>query len=307
MQSKRVIIDCDPGADDAIALMLACHSPELEIIGVTTVAGNTTADQTARNAADILNLCNRTGIFVYRGEAQPLKRELKFGTDYCGQNGLCGIDLKESPAGWKTDAVRYLTETLSHAKEPVTIISLAPMTNLAAALMRNPDIAGNIACIITSTGYYGLQTEKDGIKPRAEWNAAVDPEAAKYILESGIDIFAVGLDVSGHLTEALAERILAVESSTAAAGFLHEAARYYERNGLCPYSLFVDSMAVAYAVEPGIAQMQKGEIHMDISAGMGAFTMKLDTHNKRNHPSSVSAAYFFDFFQFENLLKDRVL
>jgi purine nucleosidase len=189
----RVIIDTDPGQDDAFALLLALGSPQIEVLGITTVAGNVPVPQTADNARRIVELAGYPDIAVFAGSDRPLLRAPRPVPEIHGATGIDGWDW--APAQRPVEprhAVDWMVETL--LREPsgsVSVIALAPQTNLALALRRAPAIATRLARIIFMGGGY---FEGGNMTPAAEYNILVDPEAAAIVLASGVDITAVPID-----------------------------------------------------------------------------------------------------------------
>lgn len=267
-----VIIDCDPGADDSLGILLALNNPAVTVLGITTVCGNAPAHQTALNATKILRLTGREDIMVYCGANQPMQRSLEFSSLYSGADGLCETDLSEKKELLSELSAReYLIQTLTATKVPVTIIATAGFTNVAQALQEKPEIAGNICEIVAPSGYYGLNKKEC----RAEWNILVDPEAAAIIYSSGIPVRAVGLDVTCMLEDSYVEHVLeqwerrgdkACKTSSLCSksrriyDFLQGCTSYNKRTGLSTYSLLVDGMAVAAVILPEIASYVTGRV-----------------------------------------------
>jgi purine nucleosidase len=189
----RVIVDTDPGQDDAIALLVALGAPELDVIGVTTVAGNVGVAQTADNARRIVELAGRGHVPVRAGAARPLLRPPRPVPEIHGPTGIDGWDwapAQQPPAAGH--AVDWLVETLlAEPADSITVIALAPLTNIALALRRAPEIAPRIKRLVFMGGGY---FEGGNVTPAAEYNILVDPEAAAIVLGSGIDLTAVPLD-----------------------------------------------------------------------------------------------------------------
>jgi pyrimidine-specific ribonucleoside hydrolase len=190
---KRILIDCDPGHDDMMAIMLACASAELELAGVTTVAGNQTGEKTYKNALRTLTLIGRTDIPVARGADKPLLRALTVAPEIHGVSGLDGADLPEpSFKGIAESASGFLVRTIMGSREPLTLVPTGPLTNVALALLQEPRLAGKLERIVLMGG----AVADSNISPAAEFNIYVDPEAAKIVFGSGIPIVMVGLDVT---------------------------------------------------------------------------------------------------------------
>lgn len=193
MSARKIIIDTDPGQDDAVALLLAMASPELDILGVTVVAGNVPLALTEVNARKVCELAGRPDMPVYAGCDAPLSRPLVTAEHVHGKTGLDGADLPEPTMRLQdTHAVDFIVETLQ-AADPgaITLCPLGPLTNIAAALTRAPDITDKIAEIVLMGGGY---FEQGNITPSAEFNIYVDPEAAKIVFDAGVKVTVIPLD-----------------------------------------------------------------------------------------------------------------
>lgn len=195
MTARKIIIDTDPGQDDAVAILLALASPELEVLGITCVAGNVPLPLTVRNARVICELAGRRDMRIFEGCDAPLKRKLVTAEHVHGKTGLDGIALPDPTMPLEDGhAVDFIIETLR--REPagsVTLCPLGPLTNIATALQKAPDIAPRIAEIVLMGGAY---FEVGNITPAAEFNIYVDPEAADIVFKSGIPLVVMPLDVT---------------------------------------------------------------------------------------------------------------
>ena len=181
---RKIIIDTDPGQDDAAAIMLAFGSAdELEVLGITTVAGNVPLSLTARNARILCELCGRTDVKVFAGADAPLSRPLVTAEHVHGKTGLDGPDLDEPTMPLQDmHAVDFIVETIRNQPSgTVTLCTLGPLTNVALALQKAPDLAGRIAEIVMMGGGF---FEGGNITPAAEFNVYVDPEAADIVTET---------------------------------------------------------------------------------------------------------------------------
>lgn len=306
---KRIIIDCDPSADDALALMLALSSPELKIEGITAASGVCPAEESAENALKILALYKRTDIPVAVGAAQPLKRELIFDRLYSGADGMAETGLPgASIRPVSGSAAEFLYQKLSGSAEPVHIISIAPMTNLGELLAKHPEIKEKIASVITTSGSYGVAPDKRAWNARPSWNIYSDPEAAEIVFGSGVPVFAAGLDITTRLSDDMVGRIFE-EGNQACPQyvFFKRAAEYNKRNGLHSYSLLVDAVAAAAAAEPSLVKYIKGKAAVCTADGLfrGQTLFGVKGHLDR-HTSCVYAAYDFDYNGFIDRLLERV-
>ncbi|WP_298431614.1 nucleoside hydrolase [uncultured Jannaschia sp.] len=205
--TQKIIIDTDPGQDDAVAILLALASPELHVLGITAVAGNVPLALTAKNARIVCELAGRRDIPVHAGCDRPLARDLVTAEHVHGKTGLDGPHLPEPEMPLTSeDGVGFIIETLrAEPAGSVTLCPLGPLTNIATALARAPDIADRIARIVLMGGAY---FEVGNITPAAEFNIYVDPEAARDVFASGIPITVLPLDVT-HKALTTAARVQA--------------------------------------------------------------------------------------------------
>lgn len=205
-----LIHDCDPGQDDAIALMAMLANPAVNVIAVTTVAGNVHVTKTARNAKQILELCGHGTVPVYAGAEHPLRRQLVTLESVFGETGLAGGEDLPDPAPIESEhAVDFLVRTLlAHRDQPLYVCATAPLTNLALAIQKNPDVVKGIAKLVIMGGCVypePLAGEMGnipvaGTSGKAEYNFATDPDAARIVFTSGLqDITLIGLNVTRTL------------------------------------------------------------------------------------------------------------
>ena len=193
---RKIIIDTDPGQDDAVAILLALASPEdVTVLGITCVAGNVPVPLTERNARKVCELAGRGDVKVFAGCDRPLRRPLVTAEYVHGKTGLDGIALPEPAIPLQPGhAVDFLIDTLrSEAAGSVTLVPIGPLTNIATAMQRAPDIIGRIGQIVLMGGAY---FEVGNVTPAAEFNIYVDPEAADIVFRSGVDLVVMPLDVT---------------------------------------------------------------------------------------------------------------
>ena len=207
---RKIIIDTDPGQDDAVAILLAFASPELEVLGLTAVAGNVPLALTEKNARKICELAGRPQARVFAGSIRPMVRTLVTAENVHGQTGLNGPDLPEPTMPLEAkNAVDFIVETLmAHAPGEVTLCALGPLTNVALAMVREPRIVPRIREIVLMGGgcFEGGNTT-----PAAEFNIYVDPHAAAIVLKSGVPIVMMPLDVT-HQVLTTAGRVAAIRA-----------------------------------------------------------------------------------------------
>jgi purine nucleosidase len=194
----RVVWDMDPGIDDALALVLALKSPEVQILGITTVAGNAPVETTSVNARRVLECLNTGSIPVVMGAASPLNRPLEDALGHHGPDGLGNCSLPPPKlALHPAKAWDFLARLVLDAPGELTLVATGPLTNVAYAFELHPELPGLLAGLILMGGAYGLTSYGRGNQtPYAEFNTWQDPEAAHAVFNSGVDTFAVGLDVT---------------------------------------------------------------------------------------------------------------
>jgi inosine-uridine nucleoside N-ribohydrolase len=266
---KPVILDVDPGHDDAVAMMLACGHPGLDLRAVTTVAGNVSLEKTTRNALRVLSLVGYTHVPVGPGASEPLERPLHTAEDIHGKSGLDGPE--EIPeAGFGPDergAVALIADTLRASSEPVTLIPVGPLTNIAAFLREHPDLKDRIARISLMGGSMGL----GNTTPAAEFNIYVDPEAAREVFESGLPITMSGLDVTHQAGAGPDERErlrAAGKVGHVVAGFLDFFAATYERVFGFDAPPLHDPVAVAAVLQPGLLKTRPMRVDIECESDL---------------------------------------
>ncbi|MEL6793023.1 MAG: nucleoside hydrolase [Pseudomonadota bacterium] len=208
--SRKIIIDTDPGQDDAVAMLLAFGSEELDVIGVTTVAGNVPLELTSLNARKLCELAGRSDVPVFAGCDRPMARTLVTAEHVHGKTGLDGADLPEPEMSLQdAHAVDWIIEMFRGAPAgEITLCPLGPLTNIGAALERAPDIAPKIREIVLMGGGY---FEQGNITPSAEFNIYVDPEAAKIVFGAGVPLTVIPLDCT-HKALATRPRVEAIRA-----------------------------------------------------------------------------------------------
>ena len=254
MQKRKVIIDCDPGIDDSLAILLAVNSPELEILGITTCSGNVEAKMGAKNALKTLQICSSLNIPVYKGEDKPLKRALVTAQDTHGEDGI-GENFYEDVAEYKIkeNGVDFIIDTLKNNKD-VSIIALGPLTNIAKAIMKDKKAFDNLDEFVSMGGAFRIH---GNCSPVAEFNYWVDPHAADYVYKNlPKKIHMIGLDVTRKivLTPNIIEFINRLDKDISK--YITEITRFYidfhwEQEGIngCVIN---DPLAVAYFIDRSI-------------------------------------------------------
>ncbi|MCI8474412.1 MAG: nucleoside hydrolase [Oscillospiraceae bacterium] len=241
---RKVIIDCDTGVDDALALLLCLKN--LDVVGITTVGGNVRLENTQRNTRYVTEVAGRIDVPVYAGYARPLLVPLQDASYVHGVNGLGSVQVPEpSKPLEKQHAVDFLIETFM-AREDVSLITLGPLTNIAHALLKEPRLAQRIPEILTMGG----STTWGNATPAAEFNIFVDPEAAKLVFESGIPIRMVGLNLTRQqrASQEVLDQIQAMDSPAARLA----AQLFLRQDGKVGQNNFCDACAVMWWIDPGV-------------------------------------------------------
>ena len=264
---KHVIIDTDPGVDDALALMLALSSPELAVEAVTTVFGNVSLEKTHSNALRILEFLGVTDITVSRGASKPLLGQYQERNGFHGESGLGEAVLPEPTLMSSPDtAVKTIIQKADELGKELTICAVGPLTNIASALIYEPELAYKVNKLVIMGGAFHLTPYGHGnTTPVAEFNIWSDPESAKLVFESGIPVEAYGLDVTtdpaNKLTGDTLRRI--ADSNTRKSRLVSDlCSRYIQRSG--SFSLH-DPMAVASIIDPSLGKTQKLRIDVETS------------------------------------------
>lgn len=252
----KVLLDMDPGIDDALAIMLALNSPELEIVGITTVSGNVPAELGAKNAARVLELYGRDDVPLYKGEERPRVVPLETAQDTHGEDGLGETFLPEPKLGFRDGGVDFILSSL-YDNPGLTIVAVGPLTNIAAALERDRRAFDNLRQLIVMGG---SAKSHGNCSPVAEYNFWADPHAAAYVFEHLDKIVMVGLDVTRRIVLTPNHRELLRQFGTPAARFINKITRFYvdyhwqqERTLGCVIN---DPLAVAVAFMPDLVSMR---------------------------------------------------
>jgi pyrimidine-specific ribonucleoside hydrolase len=282
-----VILDCDPGHDDALAITLALARPELRVLGITTVGGNAGLANTTRNALRVLALLGRPDVPVAAGADQPLVRVLETAPAVHGASGLDGADLPEPVSAPRPEgAVEFLRATLAASPGPVTLIPTGPLTNVALLLRAHPEAAAKIAHVCLMGGSMGA----GNWTPAAEFNIWVDPEAARIVFRSGLPITMVGLDVTHKALMGLPEvdrlRALGTRPGNVFADLLLFFTRFHvERYGTADTPIH-DAVAVAHVALPGLVTTRR--YHVDVET-TGDITRGRTVVDDRGQAASAGA------------------
>ena len=297
-----VIMDCDPGHDDAIALVLAHASPEIEILAVTTSAGNQTIEKTTLNARKVLSFLGSKAP-VARGASKPLFRELIIAAEVHGESGLDGPALPEPDSPESTlSAVELSAATLLASDRPVTIVPTGALTNVAALLLSHPELKSKIERI----SLMGGSAIGGNWTAAAEFNILVDPEAAHIVFNAGIPVTMCGLDVTHKalVSRADTERFRAIgkRCSTMVAELMDFFVKFHEANFSFGGSPLHDPCAVAWLIAPDIFTSRKAHIDVECRGHLSVGATVAD-FSDRSGPMNVDLVMDLDREQFIDLLE----
>jgi inosine-uridine nucleoside N-ribohydrolase len=300
------IIDCDPGHDDAIAILLALASPELDVLGITTVSGNQTLDKTTANAIRVLDLIGRDDVEIAAGADRPLLRPRYVAAYVHGESGLDGPTLPPaSRPPHRLHAIDFIAEKVMHAPGPVTLIPIGPLTNVALFLARYPDEAERVDRIVLMGGAIA----EGNVTPAAEFNIWADPEAAQRVFSSGIDVTMIGLDVTHDalMTRAMAEQL---RESGAVGRFVAELYDFFSIFHRKTYgtedSPIHDAVAVAHVVREGIVETARRHVVVDCQSELSRGRTVVDLWQRTGNEPNTDVGVGIDRDAFFALLLERL-
>jgi inosine-uridine nucleoside N-ribohydrolase len=298
-----IILDCDPGHDDAIALLLTLASPELELLAVTTVHGNQTLEKTTANALRVLELVGRTDVPVAAGAERPLARELAVASHVHGESGLDGPAL---PPATTTPvarvAVDLMVERIARSPRPVTLVPTGPLTNIARLLDRIGE--ENLERIVLMGGSIG----EGNMTPAAEFNIWADPEAAASVFRSGL-VTMIGLEVTHRalVTPPIAARLRATGKTGA---FVAELIEFYRRYHVETYGWdgapVHDAVAVAYVLRPGLVETRRCNVEVELDSELCRGRTVVDLWRRTDRPANADVGVTLDADAFFELLVERI-
>jgi inosine-uridine nucleoside N-ribohydrolase len=311
MLAQKVVLDVDTGIDDAVAIILAARSPELEVIGVTTVAGNAELIKTTQNSLRIIEFLG-SNIPVIRGMGRPLVGELKTAQDIHGESGLGEADLPEPTLMPQVvHAVDFIIGEVDSLGEELTIIATGPLTNIAMAILKQPKIMSKVGGIVSMGGAFELTPYGFGnVTPVAEFNILTDPLAANIVYHSGIEVAAVGLDVTMNpqacVDESLYHEIASANTPTAK---LFTQMFGHLANSGKPIPLH-DPLAVSYVIDPSLVKTKTYPVEVEIYGGLTrgqTIADKRDPLLQNLKGANVNASVDVDGPRFLNLVMRRVI
>jgi len=308
--TRKIIIDTDPGVDDAIAILTALASPEeLEILGIVAIAGNVGLAKNANNALKLVELSGRTDIPVYAGCERPLKRVLVTAEETHGSTGMDGPDLPDPKIKLQAQhGVDFIIETLrKYDAGSITLCTLGPLTNIAMALIKAPDIAKRIREIVMMAGAY---FQVGNVTPTAEFNVYVDPDAADIVLRSGVPIIMAPLDLT-HKILTTPKRLNAIKALTNKSGkAAGEMLTFYSHYDVEKYGIegapLHDPCVIAYLLKPELFTAKHVGIRVETASDLTMGMTVVDYWNKMGWPKNVQYLHSGDADGFYALITERL-
>ena len=310
MAPRPVIIDCDPGQDDAVMLLLAFAAPqELDIRGITAVAGNVPLALTERNARLLCELGGRTEIPVFAGCIRPMVRDLVTAEEVHGQTGIDGFPIRTPEMPLQDQhAVDFIVDHLrAAADDEITLVPTGPLTNIAMALVKAPDIVPKIREIVLMGGAF---REGGNTTPSAEFNIYVDPHAADVVFRCGRPITAMGLDVT-HQALTTAARLAAFAAIDTEVGRVtHAMLEFYDRHDIEKYGTdggpLHDPCTIAYLLEPGLFTAKHVNIAVETHSELTMGETAVDFWRVTDRPANANWVHAVDADGFYALLTERI-
>jgi len=298
--STPVLLDCDPGHDDAIAMLLALGSDELELRGVTTVAGNQTLEKTTANAIRVLELAGRGEISVAAGAGRPLVREPRVAAEVHGETGLDGPEL---PPPQGEPSPQHAVDFLAERIEGATLVATGPLTNVALLLARHPEAVPERIVLM------GGAIAEGNVTPAAEFNIWADPEAAHRVFTSGLDVTMVGLDVTHKalVTSAHAEQLgQSGRIGTVVAELLEFYGGFHRTVYGWDGSPIHDAVAVAHVIDPTLLELEHVNVRVDCESELCRGRTVADIWRRTGLEPNANVAVGIDSERFVDLLLQRL-
>lgn len=308
MDKKKIIIDCDPGYDDAVALLLAAGSPSVEVLAITTVAGNQTLEKVTRNALRIATLAG-LDVPVAAGAARPLLRdEVVVAANIHGQSGLDGTTLPQATLNPDPrHAAQLIVDTvMNEPPQSVTLVPIGPLTNIALAARLEPRVVERVKEVVLMGGGYHI----GNVKPMAEFNIENDPEAAHIVFEEKWPIVMVGLDLTYQAlaTQTVKDKIAAIH--TPASDFVTQVltrfSENYKKSKGFDEPPVHDACAVAYVIDPGVIETRKAPVHVEYRGEYTSGMTVTDLRRKAPQDCHTAVAMKLDRERFWNLVIEAV-
>lgn len=284
-----VILDTDPGIDDAAAIAAALFAPQLDLRLMTTVAGNVSVDKTTRNALQLLHFWD-ANLPLAQGAAKPLVRPLRDAAYVHGLSGMEGYDFTEHQRQpLDKPAFIAIRDALMHSPEPVTLVAIGPLTNIALLLSQYPECRFNIRRLVIMGGSAG----RGNFTPNAEFNIAIDPEAASQVFQSGLEIVMCGLDVTNQAV-LTPEYLMTLPTLNKTGKMLHALFSHYRSGSMQSGLRMHDLCAIAWLVKPELFTLKPCFVAVETQGMYTAGTTVVDIEGRLGQPANVQVALGID-------------
>ena len=299
-----IIVDCDPGHDDALAIMLAIADPGIDLLAVTTVAGNVPLDMTTTNALRVLDMVGRPDIPVGRGADRPRVRELSTAASMHGESGLAGpLPIAPSRGPDERSALDLIEDVLSHQR--ATLVVTGPQTNAAALIEQRPHVLERIDRIV----FMGGAVDLGNWTPAAEFNIWVDPHAADIVMRSGLDLTMIGLEVTHQawLTDEHADALRdRGDCGLFVAELLDHFVGFHQRRFGWPGAPIHDAVAVAHLIDPTLVQTVDANVEIELDSDLCLGRTVVDRWQVTDRAVNCHVGLSIDRDRFVTLLMERL-
>ena len=306
MQKEKIILDCDPGHDDAVAIMLAAINPKIELLGITVVAGNQKLEKTVNNALKVCNHLN-LNVPVYSGMSRPMIREQLIADDIHGETGLDGPKFEELKIKAENKhAVNFIIDTLMNSDEKITLVPTGPLTNIGMAIRFEPKIIEKINRIVLMGGSYQL----GNMTPAAEFNILADPDAAHIVFSSGVKIVMMGLDLTrqASATKEVVEKIKSLNNK--ASKLFVDLMEFFAASQKNVYGWSAppvhDPTTIAYIIDPECIEVKPMFCEIELWSERSYGRTLCDYFGILKKEPNVDVAVKLDFDKFWNLVYENL-
>ena len=306
MQKEKIILDCDPGHDDAVAIMLAAINPKIELLGITVVAGNQKLEKTVNNALKVCNHLN-LNVPVYSGMSRPMIREQLIADDIHGETGLDGPKFEELKIKAEDKhAVNFIIDTLMNSDEKVTLVPTGPLTNIGMAIRFEPRIIEKINRIVLMGGSYQL----GNMTPAAEFNILADPDAAHIVFSSGVKIVMMGRDLTrqASATKEVVEKIKSLNNK--ASKLFVDLMEFFAASQKNVYGWSAppvhDPTTIAYIIDPECIEVKPMFCEIELWSERSYGRTLCDYFGILKKEPNVDVAVKLDFDKFWNLVYENL-
>ncbi len=306
MQKEKIILDCDPGHDDAVAIMLAAINPKIELLGITVVAGNQKLEKTVNNALKVCNHLN-LDVPVYSGMSRPMIREQLIADDIHGETGLDGPKFEELKIKAEDKhAVNFIIDTLMNSDEKITLVPTGPLTNIGMAIRFEPRIIEKINRIVLMGGSYQL----GNMTPAAEFNILADPDAAHIVFSSGVKIVMMGLDLTrqASATKEVVEKIKSLNNK--ASKLFVDLMEFFAASQKNVYGWSAppvhDPTTIAYIIDPECIEVKPMFCEIELWSERSYGRTLCDYFGILKKEPNVDVAVKLDFDRFWNLIYENL-